>query len=186
MFVLLAALISNVACSYKQEESRETEVSVELDDLSFKIPCDWTILSTSHFQKNDNEVLYIETAGFDEEALKEAFGYKTTEESIKSLLPNGVYLQSQKAETFNTDGLSTFQYKCTIDKYNTSEEMFVQTDEVVYLDFLIDQQNKIVYIMYFLNEMADQDKISEFFSKVQHEEKVQNTTDMLYRWQIAD
>lgn len=168
--VLFFGILFTTACNNKVESKSvdetedNSEISVVLDEMNLEIPCDWTILSNSEFQKNGEEILYIESAGYDEDVLKESFGYNTTKECVESFLPNGIYLKSGEAKTFGTDGLPIFQYECTIDKYSKLKEKFIQTDETVFLDFLIDNSNKTIYMMYFLNDMADS-RLKNFFQK---------------------
>lgn len=157
---------------------------VVIDDLVLQIPYLWTIQDNSMFL-DEVPVLTVEVNTFDESKLKREFQYKSTEACIKSLLPNGVYLQKDNAEIREINGFSVYEFSCTADVYSKSEDMFVESKDIVYLDYLIQPDENKIYCMYFMHDMAEQNKIKEFLKNVQ-KAVVSSDSDGQYRWMIAD
>lgn len=81
-----------------QEAKTETvtdgasDTTVVIDELELHVPSLWTICGNTMFS-DDMPVIKVDINDFDEKRLKNEFQYENTEACIKSLLPNGIYLQ---------------------------------------------------------------------------------------------
>lgn len=106
------------------------------------------IKSVYSYQKADQPVLQVDVLDFDEEQLKQEYGYQSKEECLVHFMPNGVYEQERK-EAEAADHLKGWQLKCTADRYSEEEGAFVVSDEPVYLDFWLTmkRRNFIFFIL---------------------------------------
>mgnify|MGYP000432950012 CR=1 FL=1 len=158
--------------------------SIFIEDYELQIPCDWMIKSVYSYQKADQPVLRVDVLDFDEEQLKQEYGYQSKEECLVHFMPNGVYEQERK-EAEAADHLKGWQLKCTADRYSEEEGAFVVSDEPVYLDFLVDDEKEKLYLFYFMNDMAEESEITSFLQNMK-ENGAQESEDGMYRWMIED
>lgn len=160
--------------------------TVVINDLELQVPSSWTIQDHVMFYA-DKPVLKVETFDFDENKLKQEFQYESTEACIRSLLPNGVYLQSNSVFVREIHGFSIYEFVCTADKYSEAEDMFIMSDDIVYLDYVIQSDKNRVYCIYFMYDMAEEDKVIAFLNNMQMAKMNTDTDDRegQYRWMIA-
>lgn len=190
MFVLSiagckAAEEPNSKAVYETEKNDIADSTVVIDDLELKVPSVWTIHEHTMFFEN-MPVLAIESDDFDESRLKQEFQYESTEECIKSFLPNGVYPQSNDAKVREINGFLIYEFACTADKYSETEDMFVKSEDIVYLDYIVQPDKNKIYCFYFMHDMAEQSKIPEFLKNIQIADTNGEDRDGQYRWMIDD
>lgn len=161
----------------------ESNTTVVIDDLELHIPSSWTICGNRMFS-DDTPVIAVDINDFDEKRLKKEF-QEDTEACIKSLLPNGIYLQNNSANLKNVNGFSIYEFVCTADKYSVKDDMFVMSDDIVYLDYLIPPDENKVYCLYFMNDMACKENVESFLEKVEKTTVIVNK-DEQYKWMIAE
>ena len=173
-----------------QEAKKETtadaasNTTVVIDDLELHVLSSWTICGNRMFS-DDTPVIAVDINDFDEKRLKKEFQYEDTEACIKSLLPNGIYLQNDSANIKNINEFSIYEFVCTADKYLEKDDMFVMSDDIVYLDYLIPPDENKVYCLYFMHDMADKEKVESFLEKVQ-KTKINVNRDGQYRWMLDE
>ena len=141
--LILCILLFFCSCGEKNEDIQGNNgtLSIFIEDYELQIPCDWMIKSVYSYQKADQPVLQVDVLDFDEEQLKQEYGYQSKEECLVHFMPNGVYEQERK-EAEAADHLKGWQLKCTADRYSEEEGAFVVSDEPVYLDFLVDDEKE--------------------------------------------
>lgn len=159
---------------------QENTVKVCVEDIYLQIPSDWTVEGTQLYTQENEPVLSIEINAYDEETLKEAFGYDSMEQCLRSYLPNGVLVQ--ESQEIKYGDMHGFEYACTADVYSEQEESFVSSDDVVIIDFLTDKEQGKVYVFYFMDGMADSGKTQQFLQNIEYGEKDQTQFNRKYRW----
>ena len=184
--LILCILLFFCSCGEKNEDIQGNNgtLSIFIEDYELQIPCDWMIKSVYSYQKADQPVLQVDVLDFDEEQLKQEYGYQSKEECLVHFMPNGVYEQERKEEEA-ADHLKGWQLKCTADRYSEEEGAFVVSDEPVYLDFLVDDEKEKLYLFYFMNDMAEESEITSFLQNMK-ENGAQESEDGMYRWMIED
>ena len=80
-------------------------LSIFIEDYELQIPCDWMIKSVYSYQKADQPVLQVDVLDFDEEQLKQEYGYQSKEECLVHFMPNGVYEQERKEADARQTGI---------------------------------------------------------------------------------
>lgn len=158
------------------------EISVVAEDIKLQIPISWTMNGANIYYK-ERPVLMWRVLSFSEELLKEAFLYKSTEECLRHYYPNGAGFDKDGPVKKEIGDFVIYELHCLeLDKYSEEEEKFVNSNDEMYLDFIIDQKKEQIYCFYFMNEMSDRNKIEEFFSKASWYEQDTNL-DGRYRWE---
>ena len=187
-FMLFGLLCTGCADNKETSSVPETTntVNVLLEDYYVQIPCEWTIDSAMSYRFEGKPVLQVEVNAYDEATLKEEFGYTTTEECINGFLPNGIYEEERKTVVFSETGLQGIQVKCTADQYSETEDCFVATDDIVYLVFVPDCERQKLYTFYFMNDMAEESKISEFCQTMELFDHSAESMDGAYRWMMEE
>lgn len=168
---------------YKTKSNDIVNSTVVIDDLELQVPSLWTIQGNVMLFEN-MPVLKVEINDFDENNLKQAFQYKSTEECVSSFLPNGVYLQSDNAKVREINDFSIYEFVCTADKYSKMEDMFVKSEDIVYLEYVISPNKNKIYCLYFMHDMAKSDKIITFLKNIQIAKNNRENIDREYRWMI--
>ena len=74
---------------------------------------------------------------------------------------------------------------CNADKYSESEDMFVESDDLVYLDYIVQPEEKKLYCLYFMKDMANEEQIKLFLEDVQTI-KINDEKNGQYRWMVTD
>ena len=184
--LILCILLFFCSCGEKNEDIQGNNgtLSIFIEAYELQIPCDWMIKIVYSYQKADQPVLQVDVLDFDEEQLKQEYGYQSKEECLVHFMPNGVYEQERK-EAEAADHLKGWQLKCTADRYSEEEGAFVVSDEPVYLDFLVDDEKEKLYLFYFMNDMAEESEITSFLQNMK-ENGAQESEDGMYRWMIED
>ena len=96
--LILCILLFFCSCGEKNEDIQGNNgtLSIFIEDYELQIPCDWMIKSVYSYQKADQPVLQVDVLDFDEEQLKQEYGYQSKEECLVHFMPNGVYEQERK------------------------------------------------------------------------------------------
>lgn len=94
-------------------------------------------------------------------------------------------MQNDSANIKNINGFSIYEFVCTADKYSEKDDIFVMSDDIVYLDYLISSDENKVYCLYFMYDMADKEKVESFLEKVQ-KTKISVNRDGQYRWMLDE
>ena len=168
-----------------QEKIDAENTTVIIEDLELQVPSLWTIHDHTMLFEN-MPVLAIESNDFDESRLKQEFQYETTEECIRSFLPNGVYPQSNGAIVREINGFVIYEFACTADKYSETEDMFAESEDIVYLEYIVQPDKNRIHCLYFMHDMAEQDEINSFLKNIQIAETNSEDRDGQYRWMIDD
>ena len=110
--LILCILLFFCSCGEKNEDIQGNNgtLSIFIEDYELQIPCDWMIKSVYSYQKADQPVLQVDVLDFDEEQLKQEYGYQSKEECLVHFMPNGVYEQERK-EAEAADHLKGWQLK---------------------------------------------------------------------------
>lgn len=180
MLVTLSGLLG-AGCANKKET-----VKVLVEDYYVQIPCEWMIESTNSYSFEGKPILQIEVNTYEEAVLKNEFGYTTTEECIDRFIPNGIYEEERKTVLLQEVGLQGVQMKCTADQYSEEKDCFVASDDEVYLVYVPDNERQKIYTFFFLNDMAEESKISEFFQTMEIFDASEESMDGAYRWMMEE
>ena len=96
--LILCILLFFCSCGEKNEDiqGKNGTLSIVIEDYELQIPCDWMIKSVYSYQKADQPVLQVDVLDFDEEQLKQEYGYPETlhgiveeaQKEIQKLLAN--------------------------------------------------------------------------------------------------
>ena len=168
----------------KKEEQLSETINIIEDVMAIHVPSNWISNGNSYF-KDGKIQLYIESADFNEKKLKNAFGYKNEKQCVKRYFYNGTDID--EGEQCTKDYLfPSYRFHATAEKYykNGNGEA-VASDDPIIIQALIDKKNQKIYMMYFTNDMAKEEKVDAFLSKITKydEKKFYNEESGLYRWQ---
>ena len=92
--LILCILLFFCSCGEKNEDIQGNNgtLSIFIEDYELQIPCDWMIKSVYSYQKADQPVLQVDVLDFDEEQLKQEYGYQSKEECLFVVSDEPVYL----------------------------------------------------------------------------------------------
>lgn len=169
-----------------QNDKKETKEAIHIiDRFQFNIPIDWVTMGNS-FYKSGKEQLFIESYEYNKKKLESAFGYTTDEECIQNYFYNGSEVVDAKQYTEKQLFLPSYRFHMVADKYYKSNEGdAADCNDPIVTQAFIDNKNNMLYIMYFLDEMADDAKVDEFLNKIKEfdENTFYDEESGLYRWQ---
>lgn len=148
--------------------------------IALPLPPGWVSKGGTMYAEEEPVLLVQQIQGFDEEELKDAFGYESTEECVRryaSLGAVGDTVIKKEVGDFTVYEM----YVDEVEKYSEEQQCFIQSEDIVYVDFIIREEEKELYCFYFMNSMADSKNIEEYISKMVWYE-TDSDTDGRYRW----
>ena len=91
--LILCILLFFCSCGEKNEDIQGNNgtLSIFIEDYELQIPCDWMIKSVYSYQKADQPVLQVDVLDFDEEQLKQEYGYQS-KKNVWCILCQTVYM----------------------------------------------------------------------------------------------
>lgn len=183
IYIAIIILILVSIDIYQNNFNRDSvsEISVIDLDIRFQIPITWVIDGGTMYYE-DKPVFWRDVCFFDEELLKEAFFYETTEQCLRRYCPLGVGLGEVVKKEVGKFTIYEI-HGSELDIYSEEEGGFISSEDEMYIDFIIQSEKKEIYCFYFMNSMADSKKIDEFFSKASWYERTADN-DGRYRWML--
>lgn len=166
----------------RQEEQESSHI---IGRFQCSIPSGWVTVGNS-FYKDGREQIFIDIYEYDKKKLKSAFGYTTDEECIRNYFYNGSEVLDSNKYTEKELFLPSYRFHMVADKYyKANKGDAADCSDPIVTQAFIDEENKTLYIMYFLDEMADDAKVDEFLDKIKEfdETSFYDEDCGLYRWQ---
>lgn len=181
---LFCILIICILVSGFSFQKADEDASIVLwDKIRIPVPEGWLVKGTQmetamYFGKEP--VLLIKRSSFDEETVKEKYSVHSIEECIIHYCPGGVLLNEAAEKEIGS--LIVYEIHGTgVEKYSKEHHAFIESEDEIYLDFIVQKENKEIYCFYFMNSMADSKKIEEYMGNISWYEDT-NNNDGRYRW----
>jgi len=89
-----------------------------------------------------------------------------------------------QAKVREINGFLIYEFVCTADKYSETEDMFVMSEDIVYLEYIIQPDKNKIHCLFFMHDMAEQNKIITFLKNMQITTTDRGDRDGQYRWMM--
>lgn len=140
------------------------------------------------YEHQGREQLFIESFEYNKKKLESAFGYTTDEECIQNYFYNGSEVVDLKDYTEKELCLPSYRFHMMSDKYyKANEGDSADCSDPIVTQAFIDEENNMLYVMYFLDEMGEDGKVDELLNKMTefNENTFYDEECGLYRWPVV-